>query len=344
MPLDPATLRKARRGCAGATRSWPRSCATWARAGCAPTRAAGPSPRSWSRSSTSRSPARPRPRSTGACASWWGGGIRGRRTSSPRRCDALRQAGLSRQKALYLRDLSERVRDGLKLRALGRLENEAVIEALTEVKGIGRWTVEMFLIFRLGRLDVLPVHDYGIRKAMQRAYRFRKLPNPERDAPPGRAVAPVPDRGLLVPLAEPGLPRGALGALGPRRGGVRGGAHHPVAAGRLGLVEARGRRRARSRSADSAPSPQRGHAEAGGDPELHGAAVGARDAEDVALERAAQALGQRERLVRPGLGQDQAELLAAVAGGLVVARAARPRSAGPPRAARRRPRGARGGR
>jgi DNA-3-methyladenine glycosylase II len=72
------------------------------------------------------------------------------------------------------------VRDGLKLRALGRLENEAVIEALTEVKGIGRWTVEMFLIFRLGRLDVLPVHDYGIRKAMQRAYRFRKLPDPER--------------------------------------------------------------------------------------------------------------------------------------------------------------------
>jgi 3-methyladenine DNA glycosylase/8-oxoguanine DNA glycosylase len=94
--------------------------------------------------------------------------------------DALRQAGLSRQKALYLRDLSERVRDGLKLRALGRLENEAVIEALTEVKGIGRWTVEMFLIFRLGRLDVLPVHDYGIRKAMQRAYRFRKLPDPDR--------------------------------------------------------------------------------------------------------------------------------------------------------------------
>jgi 3-methyladenine DNA glycosylase/8-oxoguanine DNA glycosylase len=94
--------------------------------------------------------------------------------------DALRQAGLSRQKVLYLRDLSERVRDGLKLRALGQMEDEAVIEALTEVKGIGRWTVEMLLIFRLGRLDVLPVHDYGIRKAMQRAYRFRKLPNPER--------------------------------------------------------------------------------------------------------------------------------------------------------------------
>jgi len=94
--------------------------------------------------------------------------------------DALRQAGLSRQKVAYLRDLSERVRDGLKLRAMGRREDEAIIEALTEVKGIGRWTVEMFLIFRLGRLDVLPVHDYGIRKAMQRAYRFRKLPSPDR--------------------------------------------------------------------------------------------------------------------------------------------------------------------
>ena len=93
---------------------------------------------------------------------------------------ALRGAGLSRQKVAYLRDLSERVRDGLKLRAIGRLADEAVIEALTEVKGIGRWTVEMFLIFRLGRLDVLPVHDYGIRKAMQRAYRLRKLPTPER--------------------------------------------------------------------------------------------------------------------------------------------------------------------
>jgi 3-methyladenine DNA glycosylase/8-oxoguanine DNA glycosylase len=94
--------------------------------------------------------------------------------------EALRGAGLSRQKVAYLRDLAEKVRDGLKLHVLGRLEDEAVIEALIEVKGIGRWTVEMFLIFRLGRLDVLPVHDYGIRKAMQRAYRLRKLPTPDR--------------------------------------------------------------------------------------------------------------------------------------------------------------------
>jgi len=94
--------------------------------------------------------------------------------------EELRGVGLSRQKVAYLRDLAQRVSAGLRLRALGRLDDEAIIEALTEVKGIGRWTVEMFLIFRLGRLDVLPVHDYGIRKAMQRAYRFRKLPKPDR--------------------------------------------------------------------------------------------------------------------------------------------------------------------
>jgi 3-methyladenine DNA glycosylase/8-oxoguanine DNA glycosylase len=92
----------------------------------------------------------------------------------------LRSAGLSRQKIAYLRDLTARVQDGLALGRLGRLQDEAVIDALVAVKGIGRWTAEMFLIFRLGRLDVLPVDDYGVRKAMQRAYRFRELPKPDR--------------------------------------------------------------------------------------------------------------------------------------------------------------------
>lgn len=91
---------------------------------------------------------------------------------------ALRGAGLSRQKIGYLKDLAEKTRDGLPLRSLRRLEDEAVIEALTAVKGIGRWTAEMYLIFRLGRPDVLPVHDYGIRKALQAAYRLKKLPDP----------------------------------------------------------------------------------------------------------------------------------------------------------------------
>jgi 3-methyladenine DNA glycosylase/8-oxoguanine DNA glycosylase len=92
----------------------------------------------------------------------------------------LRGVGLSRQKIRYLRDLSEKVQGGLSLGRFSRLSDDDVIAALTTVKGIGRWTAEMFLIFRLGRLDVLPVDDYGVRKAMQRAYRMRALPKAER--------------------------------------------------------------------------------------------------------------------------------------------------------------------
>jgi 3-methyladenine DNA glycosylase/8-oxoguanine DNA glycosylase len=94
--------------------------------------------------------------------------------------EQLRGVGLSRQKIRYLRDLSERVQGGLSLRRISRLPDDDVIAALTTVKGIGRWTAEMFLIFRLGRLDVLPVDDYGVRKAMQRAYRMRALPKADR--------------------------------------------------------------------------------------------------------------------------------------------------------------------
>jgi len=92
---------------------------------------------------------------------------------------ALRAAGLSRVKIAYLRDLAVRAVSGLPLRSLSRLDDERVVEALVQVKGIGRWTAEMFLMFRLLRPDVLPVGDYGIRKAMQRAYRLRKLPKPD---------------------------------------------------------------------------------------------------------------------------------------------------------------------
>ena len=93
---------------------------------------------------------------------------------------SLRSAGLSRQKIAYLKDLAARVDGGLGLSRIARLEDEAVVDALTEVKGIGRWTAHMFLIFRLGRMDVLPVDDYGIRKAMKNAYRMRELPKPAR--------------------------------------------------------------------------------------------------------------------------------------------------------------------
>jgi DNA-3-methyladenine glycosylase II len=93
---------------------------------------------------------------------------------------ALRGAGLSRQKIGYLRDLSARVADGsLPLAHLGRLSDDAIIEHLVQVKGIGRWTVHMFLIFRLGRPDVLPELDLGIQNAIQRAYGLRKRPTPK---------------------------------------------------------------------------------------------------------------------------------------------------------------------
>jgi DNA-3-methyladenine glycosylase II len=93
----------------------------------------------------------------------------------------LRAAGMSFQKIRYLRDLCERVQDGsLDLKLLQALSDEDVIVALTQVKGIGRWTAEMFLMFRLHRPDVLPVGDLGIVKAVQRAYGLRKVPSPER--------------------------------------------------------------------------------------------------------------------------------------------------------------------
>jgi DNA-3-methyladenine glycosylase II len=93
----------------------------------------------------------------------------------------LRGAGVSPQKAGYLKDLSARVADGtVNLRGLGRLSDEEVVEALTRVRGVGRWTAEMVLIFTLGRLDVLPVGDYGLQKAVREAYGLRGLPKPGR--------------------------------------------------------------------------------------------------------------------------------------------------------------------
>jgi DNA-3-methyladenine glycosylase II len=94
--------------------------------------------------------------------------------------EALRGAGLSRQKIGYLRDLSARVADGsLPLAHLGRLSDDEIIEHLVQVKGIGRWTVHMFLMFRLGRPDVLPELDLGIQNAMQRAYGLKARPKPK---------------------------------------------------------------------------------------------------------------------------------------------------------------------
>jgi DNA-3-methyladenine glycosylase II len=92
----------------------------------------------------------------------------------------LRGAGLSRQKMGYLRDLSARVADrSLPLAHLGRLADDAIIEHLVQVKGIGRWTVQMFLMFRLGRPNVLPELDLGVQNAIQRAYGLKKRPTPK---------------------------------------------------------------------------------------------------------------------------------------------------------------------
>ncbi len=91
--------------------------------------------------------------------------------------DALRAAGLSTPKARYVRDLTERVASGqLPLSHLPELDNEAIIEQLTAVKGIGRWTAEMILIFSLGRLDVLPVDDLGFAEGVRAAYTLEARP------------------------------------------------------------------------------------------------------------------------------------------------------------------------
>ena len=89
--------------------------------------------------------------------------------------EQLRAAGLSHNKSLALRDLAAKTLDGTvpTLAVIRRMDDEAIIEHLTQVRGIGRWTVEMLLIFRLGRADVLPTSDYGVRKGF--ALTFGKL-------------------------------------------------------------------------------------------------------------------------------------------------------------------------
>jgi DNA-3-methyladenine glycosylase II len=93
--------------------------------------------------------------------------------------DVLRGVGLSRAKAAYLRDLAEHVEDGeLDLEALPELPDDEVSAQLIAIKGLGRWTVDMFLMFHLGRPDILPVGDLGIRRAVQIAYGLDELPAP----------------------------------------------------------------------------------------------------------------------------------------------------------------------
>jgi DNA-3-methyladenine glycosylase II len=94
--------------------------------------------------------------------------------------EAVRAAGLSRAKVKYLRSLAEHVLSGeLELERLPELSDEAVEREVTAVKGLGQWTAHMFLIFHLGRPDVLPVGDLGVRRAVERAYGLEALPSAE---------------------------------------------------------------------------------------------------------------------------------------------------------------------
>lgn len=106
--------------------------------------------------------------------------------------EKLRGAGLSANKLLALKDLAKKAKDGVipSLPEAHGMENEALIERLTAVRGIGRWTVEMLLMFRLGRPDILPVDDYGVRKGYAVAFRKRDMPAPKALAKVGEAWKP----------------------------------------------------------------------------------------------------------------------------------------------------------
>jgi DNA-3-methyladenine glycosylase II len=92
--------------------------------------------------------------------------------------DLLRGAGISRSKISYLKDLALWVQNGLPpLEELAQLDDEGIIKTLTQIRGIGRWSVQMLLMFRLNRTDVLPVDDLGVRSAIQKLYGLDALPN-----------------------------------------------------------------------------------------------------------------------------------------------------------------------
>jgi DNA-3-methyladenine glycosylase II len=107
--------------------------------------------------------------------------------------EKLRAAGLSRSKVAALKDLAVKTIEGIvpkSGRALAKMSDEEIIERLTAVRGIGRWTVEMLLLFDLGRLDVWPVNDYGVRKGLAKILGKRKLPTPKQMLKLGKKFAP----------------------------------------------------------------------------------------------------------------------------------------------------------
>ncbi len=135
--------------------------------------------------------------------------------------ELLRSAGLSQNKMLAIRDLAAKALNGTvpSVRGAHKLSDDALVEHLTSVRGIGRWTVEMLLIFRLGRPDVLAVDDYGVRKGFAKMHRLDELPKPKELQALRGEVASVPLGGVLVPMAGGGDERTA----GTGREGEEGG-------------------------------------------------------------------------------------------------------------------------
>ena len=120
------------------------------------------------------------------------------------RIPALRKAGLSKAKALAMKDLAQKTIDGIvpTLDAAQKMSDEELVERLISVRGIGAWTVEMFLIFRLGRPDVLPIHDLGVQKGWAITYRKRKMPKPKELAEIWRTLASLSNHRQLVHVAR----------------------------------------------------------------------------------------------------------------------------------------------
>lgn len=105
--------------------------------------------------------------------------------------DQIRAVGFSRPKVAFIKDLAAHVLDGqLDLKGLGKHPDEEVMRQLVAVKGIGRWTAEIFLMFRLGRPDILPADDLGLMTATQRIYALRKRPTPDQLRRRGEAWRP----------------------------------------------------------------------------------------------------------------------------------------------------------
>src|SRR5438874_527273 len=106
--------------------------------------------------------------------------------------EKLRGAGLSRSKVAAVKDLAAKALDGTvpTARALAKMSDEEIIERLITVRGIGRWTVEMLLLFDLGRPDVWPIHDYGVQKGFAKTFGKRKLPTPKQMIKLGKKFQP----------------------------------------------------------------------------------------------------------------------------------------------------------